>query len=374
MEKQAFVGNATLVVTSTLAVVTALLYSPLLADIGHVALQPWRESALLFTCTVALIGVLRAEALEWRSKRGQTRRADRRAKMLVAARAAARDRETSAEAPLSPLRVFFTLRHTTLSDIIAIAFAPGDGDPGTGRRRVRGSAAAVPPLAAVYNTIPTDARDPSSTMSQEALAGWLERNPDFCEWPIKRLVDMTVEIQAAGARAGDSHSGLVRFQRRFVGHGAEVTNVHRCGDLLFQDNDIPDWQVLIGAGRTWKIADLEDATLHIATSYLSFSDINFRRPPKFHNLHLYFGDEEPHVLFFTEEQLASPAIVVDSTPLLHGAFFKTLILKYTLTLTRDLLSTQLLPVALAARAPAPAARAGAISGGRPSHAASASGE
>jgi hypothetical protein len=235
--------------------------------------------------------------------------------------------------PLS-MRVFFTLRHTTLSDVIARALARAGRQSGTGRRRPGTATAATTVAPALYNTVPWNGRDECDTVRGHALAAWLAREPAFGESAIKRPVEMTVAIFVRKPRAG-GRSRVVRFRRRFGGRDSfEVRCVHRIGDVLYQDNDISDWETIEGDAEALSIADLNDATVRLRAAYLSFDNINFRRPPRFHNLHLYFGNPAQCPLVFPEGDLAAPAILEDRAALLRGTFFRTLVVEYTLPLAR----------------------------------------
>ena len=229
----------------------------------------------------------------------------------------------AATTPLWPLRVCFTLRYKTSSDVLAKAFSMAGG-PGV-----------------------------REAMSREALDGWLERYSGFGEWPIRRPVEMTIDIdfhetagggpRAGGAR-GSGPRGSVRFQRLFSDAPVEVRSVSRVDDRLHQDNDVACWNFSNRSGTAWTVADLERATIRVRTVYLSFDDEDFRQPPRFETLHLCFGDPPRGVFSFTATQLACPAIGQDPAPLMRGPFFKTLQMEYELSPTSITLAEQLVPL------------------------------
>ena len=210
----------------------------------------------------------------------------------------------AAATPLWPLRVCFTLQYKTSPDVLAKAFS----------------------LVGV---------EPREAMSRAALDGWLERYSGFGEWPIKRPVEMTVEIDVREPGGGGRSRGVVRFQRLFSDAPVEVRSVSRVEDRLFQDNDVSGWVVSNATGRAWSVADLEHATVRVKAVYLSFDDEDFRQPPRFETLHLCFGEPARGVFSFTAAQLAAPAIGQDPAPLMRGPFFKTLLLEYELSAVRN---------------------------------------
>jgi hypothetical protein len=220
------------------------------------------------------------------------------------------------EMDLQLLRVLFTLRHTTSRDLMDIAFPAShtQGEP--------------------------------HVMSRDLLTAWVDRYSGFGEWPVKRPIQMIIEVEGAPTNRGSARTR--RFERRFGdGDPIEVTRLQRSGDHLYQDNDVMRWRAMTaedGSDEDAIGADLLGAVLRVRAAYLSFDDINFRRPPRFQSLQLHFGDAMPCVLFFTEAQLTSPLIGYDPAPLMHGAFFKTLVIEYRLTLTSALLSSQLVPL------------------------------
>jgi hypothetical protein len=246
--------------------------------------------------------------------------------------------------PLFPLRVFFTLRHNVTGDLLALAFPPSAGANGAGRSTVDWSGASQPGLVAIYNTIPGALHDVWSAMSPPALNLWLDGHSGLGEWPVKRPVEMTVDIHALTRCHGVRP--VARLQRSFGRRRpAEVTGVQRCGVFLYQDNDIADWELIEGAGEAWGLGDLMGATVRVRTAYVvSDDDIARTAVPKFHNLHLYFGDASPAVLFFTADQLASPAISVERRPLAGDGAFMVRVLEYVFVLTPDLLDRQLVSI------------------------------
>jgi hypothetical protein len=218
-----------------------------------------------------------------------------------------------AAAPLWPLRVCFTLQYKTSRDVLATAFS----------------------------RVGVEARE---AMSRAALDGWLERYSGFGEWPIKRPVEMTVEIDFRESADGGRPRGVVRFQRLFSDAPVEVRSVSRVEDRLFQDNDVAGWLMSNATGEPWSAADLEHATVRVKAVYLSFDDEDFRQPPRFETLHLCFGEPARGVFSFTAAQLTAPAVSQDPAPLMRGPFFKTLLLEYELSVSKATLAEQLVAV------------------------------
>lgn len=230
--------------------------------------------------------------------------------------------------PLTPLRVSFTLRHTTTDALLAFVGRQSNWQRG-GRAACRETGLETGPDSCHVS------------MSPDALIELIERDPGFCEWPIKRPVAMTVVMRSA-LEQDDRSRRMVGFRRMFGRRSViEVSGVYRDGDRLLQENYVPDWETVAGADERWTTADLAGTQLSIRVVYLSFDDINFRRPPRFQSLLLHFGDTTSCVLGFTDDQLAAPLVYEDPSPLLHGTFFKTLVLEYTFALTPALLTTQL---------------------------------
>jgi hypothetical protein len=313
MPMRLIVRTAALVVTSGVAV-TALLAGP------HGGIPAWGTGLVLSIVLLAVAAGAALDIAEWKDvQRGGLPRAAALPPPAVAsaARAAVAAVEgpvasAAAATPLWPLRVCFTLRYKTSAEVLAKAFAVN----------------------------PVDTRE---VMSRAALEGWLERYSGFGEWPIKRPVEMTVEIDFREP-AGGGPRGIVRFQRVFSDAPVEVKSVSRVEDRLFQDNDVSGWVMSNRTGTAWTVADLEHAKIRVKAVYLSFDDEDFRQPPRFDSLYFCFGEPTGCVFSFTAAQLATPAIGPDPAPLMRGPFFKTLLMEYELSLSGMTLAEQLVPV------------------------------
>lgn len=258
----------------------------------------WGTTALLLTIVALVLGIA-SVALEWQAAAARAHKSP-----------TAREPDVPGwtrlpPLPLVPFHLRFTLRHTTSTDMLARAF---------------------PAM-----------RDTHDSLAPEALADWIERYSGFGEWPIKKPIEMFLEIRPCTAQAtgGDD---LLRFQLCVFDDDVHVTGVRRVDDVLFQDNTICKWETRTQSTRVWTLADLEGARLRIRAAYLSFDDVNVLRPPRFHHLQLHFG---AHVISLDEDQLSTPVLQQDPRPLVHGPFFKTLVLEYGLTMTKALLVAQL---------------------------------
>ena len=108
-----------------------------------------------------------------------------------------------------------------------------------------------------------------------------------------------------------------------------------------------NWEVENSSRAAWGIRDLYGARVNLRIMYLSYSDINLRRAPKLHNLHLYFGRETPHILCFTAQQLATPQTREDPEPIARWDFsaigysVREMLIEYSFEMTEELLASQL---------------------------------
>lgn len=316
MPMRLIVRAVALVVTSGIAV-TALLAGP------HGGIPAWGTGLVLSIVLLAVAAGAALDVAEWKeAQRGhfpggvaRHARAADSSVLRTAAAAPVPDRQPTwmAATPLWPLRVCFTVQYKTSPDVLGKAFSQVGVEP-------------------------------REAMSQAALDGWLERYSGFGEWPIKRPVEMTVEIDVREPGGGGRSRGVVRFQRLFSDAPVEVRSVSRVEDRLFQDNDVSGWVVSNATGRAWSVADLEHATVRVKAVYLSFDDEDFREPPRFDTLHLCFGEPARGVFSFTTAQLSTPAVGQDPAPLMRGPFFKTLFLEYELPVAKAALAEQLVPV------------------------------
>jgi hypothetical protein len=311
MPMRLIVRAAALVVTSGIAI-TALLAGP------HGGIPAWGTGLVLSIVLLAVAAGAALDLAEWKdAQRVQLRGGEARHALAASPSSSLPSSLPSPPspalaAPLWPLRVCFTLQYKTSRDVLTTAFSH----------------------------VGVESRE---AMSRAALDGWLERYSGFGEWPIKRPVEMTVEIdfrESGGARP----RGVVRFERLFSDAPVEVRSVSRVEDRLFQDNDVSSWVMSNATGLAWSAADLKHATVRVRAVYLSFDDEDFREPPRFETLHLCFGEPARGVFSFTASQLAAPAISQDPAPLMRGPFFKTLLLQYELSVSEAALAEQLVAV------------------------------
>jgi hypothetical protein len=298
MPMRLIVRTAVLMVTSGIAV-TALLVGP------HGGIPPWGMGLVLSIVLLAVAAGAALDVAEWKGQRVK-RPAPPAPKVPAAVKAAT--------TLLCPLRVCFTLNYKTSGDVLAQAFSTAGASGANGAREV---------------------------MTDDALHGWLDRYSGFGEWPIKRPVEMTIEIDFRDRTDDSRRRGQIRFQRLFSDPPVEVKSVSRVEDRLFQDNDVAGWMISNRTGTAWTVADLAHATIRVKTVYLSFDDEDFREPPRFEALHLCFGDPPTGVFTFTAAQLAAPAVRQDPAPLMRGPFFKTLLMEYELSVGAIALAEQL---------------------------------
>jgi hypothetical protein len=319
MPMRLIVRAGALVVTSGIAV-TALVSGP------QGGIPAWGTGLVLSIVLLAVAAGAALDVAEWREAQrgGQTAGTMRSARTFSSSSSSSSSSsdvgvgaaDAALTTPLWPLRVGFTLRYKTSGDVLTKAFSQ----------------------------VGVEARE---AMTRSALDGWLERYSGFGEWPIKRPIEMTVEIdvrEPADSPPGGRPRGALRFQRLFSDGPVEVRSVLRVEDRLFQNNDVSGWVMSKPAGTAWTVADLEHATIRVKAVYLSFDDEDFSQPPRFETLHLSFGEPGRCVFSFTPNQLAAPSIGQDPAPLMRGPFFKTLLLEYELPLSRTTLAEQLAPV------------------------------
>lgn len=210
--------------------------------------------------------------------------------------------------PLLPFALFYTLRHTTSEDAIESVFKETEGYKSlksdvlqlVGTARLGGSG--------LYNYIELSPKHSHSKLSDEALGELIDRYSGWGDGVIKSPVSTTIEFFFPATNSEPDKPSLALKKAFGDGKPREVKSLELFDDLIFQDVFATGWEVTTPSKRAWNVNDLQGARVRLQWEMLSFDNINFQRPPVFHNLHMYFGRTCPHILFFSAEQLAQPII------------------------------------------------------------------
>ena len=225
----------------------------------------------------------------------------------------------SSNYPLLPFALFYTLRHTTTPDAIQRAFKNSQGYKSLKADFLKLVGTATIGGHGLYNSIECSPNESHCTLDKQSLQSLIENHSGFGETAIKGPLDTTVEFFFAHAGSDPEKPSLV-LEKAFEDKPRNVKSLELFDDVIFQDVFATGWEVKNPSKRAWSINDLQGARIRLEMKVLSFDAINFQKPPRLHNLHLYFARNTPHILHFTAEQLGQPTVEKEQNPTIHWDF------------------------------------------------------
>jgi hypothetical protein len=251
----------------------------------------------------------------------------------------------TAAQPLLPFALFYTLRHTTTEQAIRRAFGqrPGYRAPKNEFLQLVGTATLGG--YGMYNRIEFRPEHSHCTMPESDLEALIQEHSGFGESVIKGANNTDVEFFFD--RKSASPALTLKMVKGGDGKPHEVNSLELFDDTVFQGVFVSRWEAKNTSKRTWGVTDLEGSRIRIRIKTMSYDDINLRQPMRLHNLHLYFGREMPHILFFKSEQLAFPVVMEDPDPVARwdfsaiGMTAREMLLVYEFDIDEAMIATQL---------------------------------
>lgn len=252
----------------------------------------------------------------------------------------------SSHYPLLPFALFYTLRHTTTPDAIERTFKSARGYKSlksdllklVGITRIGGHG--------IYNSIEFSPNESHCTLDKQSLKSLIENHSGLGESAIKGPLETTIDFFLPDSGSEPDKPSLV-LKKAFEDRPQNVRNLELFDDVIFQDVFDTGWEVTNPSKRAYGITDLRGARVRLQMKFMSFDDVNLQRPPRFHNLHMYFGRSTPHILFFKAEQIETPVVMEDPHPVAKwnlsniGMTARELLMRYEFHINDELFSNQL---------------------------------
>jgi hypothetical protein len=252
--------------------------------------------------------------------------------------------------PLLPFSLFYTLRHTTTEDTISQYFNGISGYKSLKREFLQLTGSAKIGGATTYNYIEYQPAHSHCVLKGDALRQVANSFTGWGESIIKSPLAITVDF-FIGKNSSAELPSLTLDKTIGDGRPHDVKSIELFDEIMFQDAFCVGWKVNNPTKQAWSIGDLEGTRLRIRFKFMSWDDVNIQNPPRFHNLHLYFGRQTPHILFFSCEQLECPVVMEAPEPLAKwdfsniGMTAREMLIEYDLILDEALISNQLIQVA-----------------------------
>lgn len=253
----------------------------------------------------------------------------------------------SSNYPLLSFALFYTLRHTTTRDAIERTFKNVQGYKSLksdllkllGTTRIGGHG--------IYNSIEFSPNESHCTLDKQSLASLIENHSGFGESAIKSPIETTIECFFPNTGTEPDKPSLILEKAFDDSKPRNVRSLELFDDVIYQDVFATGWEVTNPSRRAWSINHLQGALVRLQMKFMSFDDINLQRPPRFHNLHMYFGRSTPHILFFKAEQLEQPVVMEDPHPVAKwnfsniGMTARELLMRYEFHIDDELFFNQL---------------------------------
>jgi len=227
----------------------------------------------------------------------------------------------SSNYPLVPFAMFYTLRHTTTEEAIKDAFKNSKGFKSLNTSLLKLTGSARLGGSVTYNPIMFEPKQSHCTLTDEDRKGFIKNQGYIGESAIKNPIHTKLEFFFRSSIDGPEEPSLT-LTKAFNGRGKpdDVVKLELYDNTVFQDTFVTAWVVENPTKTAWNISHLQNARIRLVLEFWSYNKINFEEPPRFHNLHFYFGKENPHVICFSIEQLDRLTITKDSHIPIHLDF------------------------------------------------------
>ena len=257
----------------------------------------------------------------------------------------------SSNYPLLPFALFYTLRHTTTPDVIERSFKNASG-----YKLIKNDFLKIVSIErigghGIYNSIDFSPTKSHCTLDKQSLEAMIERHTGFCESAIKSPTHTTIEFFFQGSSSEQNKPSVVLKKAFGDGKPREVKHLELFDDQIFQDVLARGWEITNPSKKAWGIGDLRGARIRLTIEISSYSDLNLQYPPRLHNLHMYFGTNTPHILFFSAKQLEEPIVEEDTNLAIRWDFsavpefaFRPLLVKYEFQMDEEMFCNQLMQI------------------------------
>jgi hypothetical protein len=320
---------------TSLVVVSLIAVCSLLFDLRTDGeMTPWGMRALGLTLVTVVLGAA-AEMLTKREEIQKERELALKESERDLTLRSVESHARAANAPMMPFSLFFTLRHYCPPETVQKVFKDKDGYRSLSPALKLVSVAELGSHG-IYNTIEEEPSESHCTLKGDELSEVIESAPGLREYVTKSISSCQISLFLPDSEKEPSLSLRTKFPEDKPRY---VQRLQLFDDVIYEDAYFDGWEVTNYSGKSWSVYDLVGARLEIAFRILSFDD-NLQKPPRLHNLHLYFGRPTPYVLFFKADQLLSPFVGEATNPVIVSNFYKPLALSYDLKVTQELFLSQ----------------------------------
>ncbi|QWR76243.1 HNH endonuclease [Candidatus Magnetomonas plexicatena] len=252
----------------------------------------------------------------------------------------------SSNYPLLPFALFYTLRHTTTPATIERTFQNVQGYKSLKSDILKLVGTVQLGGHGFYNPIELSPNESHCKLDKKAIASLIENHSGFGESVIKGPMETTIEFFFTNAKSEPDKPSLV-LEKAFEDKPRNVGSLELFDDVIFQDVFATGWEVTNPSKRAWSINHLQGAKVCLQMKFMSFDDINLRRSPRFHNLHMYFGKSTPHILFLKAAQFIHLNVMEDPHPVAKwnfsniGMTAREMLMRYEFQIDDELFFNQL---------------------------------
>lgn len=253
--------------------------------------------------------------------------------------------------PLVPFRLFYTVRHTTRADVIERYFKDQKGYKSMKKSEFLDLVGTVKLGSVPYNFEEERPKQSHCTLEGTVIDSIVVKS-DSEETVVKLPTFFSIEIFTKP----DSKTPMVTFEYEPVGaiRKGTVKEIRLYDNWLYQDTRIANWNIKTTKDTVFGLKDLRNARIRITADFFSQDKINDEHPPRFTNLHFYFGNDPTNLLYFDKSDLDANQTSFRRNPmegLLHlenelaQELFTTLSLRFEITVTDNMYQNQIVQFA-----------------------------
>jgi len=243
--------------------------------------------------------------------------------------------------PITPFRLFFTLKHTVNEEILDKYF---EGINGYKSLKPNKYLKLVSSMS--LSDIPYNSEDESPQRSHcrvdgnivAELRNELRENVAILKLPTK----INVEIYTANSES--TPEIIFESNYRATEYPDSIREIRLYDDWLYQDTKITDWKIKTSMQRAYGLRDFKNCKIKVVADFF----INDRKYddtlPRFTNLHLFFGSLPINLIYFKKQDLLENQKSFRRNPLdgimklegeLANEYFQTLALEFNFNITKD---------------------------------------
>ncbi len=326
------------IILLTASAIIALIYN--LKDNGQISIY---GKITLLIVIISSLATIVLEILQQKKEKEKERLQEAKEEAEQKILSQIQENITNANYSLIPFRLFYTLKHTTDDSIIEKHFKDISGYRSKKKNDILkfiGSGK----LGTGYNLEEETPNESICTLQDsnklKIISAEAEKEKKTV---IKKLSRCKIEVYKQDELT--TPDIILESNNRQT-----ITELRLYDNWIYQDGIINIWNIKYKNERVYGLSDFKNSRLKINVHFLKPSLIDWKSPPRFINLHLYFGSEPLNLLYFSKIDLENNQKSQKGNPMngilhfgneLAEELFSSLELEFDIQITDEIFNNQI---------------------------------